>query len=197
MTGPLDEERILGMLSRGEVSENDLAQRDGLDVWVPLRRLIPPKTEPTRLDRALEFAREWSVRFWNALHLDPLRAGLASLLAGCLLIIFPSWTFMLFVPALAAAVFAGAILMTRRHFASGAMLSASALVFPALFLLAGRDAKSARLFAALPAPLIESVVPAKKPSAFPAKPTPCISHSGLALPRPVLPTPTPRAVPPI
>ena len=197
MTGPLDEASVAGMLSRGEVSENDLAQRDGVEVWVPLRRLIPPKTEPTRRDRALEFAREWSVRFWNALHLDPLRAGLASLLAGCLLIIFPRWTFLLFVPALAAAVFAGAILMTRRQFASGAILSAGALILPALFLLAGRDAKSARLFGPLPEPSIESVVPAPKPPAFPAKPTPRISHGGLALPRPVLPTPTPRPVPPI
>ena len=100
-------------------------------------------------------------------------------------------------PALAAAVFAGAILMTRRHFVTGALLSAGALLLPALFLLAGRDAKSARLFPLLPAPSIESVVPAPKPPAFPAKPTPRISHGGLALPQPVLPTPTPRPVPPI
>ena len=197
MIGPLDREEVARMLSRGEVSENDLAQRDGVEVWVPLRRLIPPKTAPTRLDRALGFARAWSLGFWTALHFHPLRVGLASLLVGCLLIIFPHWTLLLFVPALVAAVFAGSILITHRRFATGTSLSAGALILPALFLLAGRDGKSARVIAPLPSPSIESVIPPPKPPEFPPKPTPRVSHGGLALPQPVRPTPPPRPVPPI
>jgi hypothetical protein len=113
MIGPLDRESVIGMLDRGEVSEHDLAQRNGVEVWIPLRRMFPPPAKPTPFDRAREIARGWALKFWTALHFDPLRVGVVSLLVGCLLIIFPRWTFLLFVPALVAAVFAGAILLTR------------------------------------------------------------------------------------
>ena len=196
MIGPLDRESVSGMLARGEVSENDLAQRDGLEVWTPLRRMFPPPPKPTRIELAWNFSRECALKFWQALHADPLRAGLASLLFGCLLLIFPRWTFMLFVPALAAAVFAGALLLTQHRYISGALLSIGALVFPALFLLAGRENSPAgRPFALFGSPLIESIVP-PKPNAR-LKPTPRPTLQGVALPIPVKPTPTPRPVPPI
>ena len=198
MIGPLNRESVVGMIARGEVSENDLAQCGGVEVWVPLRRMFPPKTAPTKLERGLEIARASGLKFWTALHFNPLRVGLASLLAGCVLIVFPRWTFVFFIPALVSAVFAGAILLTRRHFASGASLSVGSLVLPAIFLLAGReDSGIAHRLPLLPSPSIESVIPAPKPPAFPAKPTPPASFSGLALPQPVRPSPTPRPVPPI
>ena len=196
MIGPLDRESVAGMLARREVSENDLAQRDGVEVWVPLRRLFPPPAKPTRVELVRDFARDGALKFWTALHFNPMRVGLASLLAGCLLITFPRWTFLLFVPTLVAAVFAGAILLTRRRFVSGALLSVSALFLPGLFLLAGRDdTNPGSPFQLLGSPLIESVVP-PKPSP-PVKPTPRPSLNGVALPERVRPTPTPRPVPPI
>lgn len=196
MIGPLNPESVSGMLARGEVSEHDLAQRDGVEVWVPLRRLFPPPAKATRFARAGEFARGWAMKFWAALHFDPLRIGLASLLVGCTLIMFPRWTFLLFVPALAAAVFAGALLLTRGRILPGIFLCASALVFPALFLLAGRDdTRPGSPFQLLASPSIESVVPPKPP--VPAKPTPRPSLQGVALPEPVKPAPPPRPVPPI
>ena len=162
MIGPLDRESVIGMLARGDVSENDLAQRDGLEVWTPLRRILPPPPRPTRLERAWSFSRECTLKFWQALHVDPLRVGLASLLFGCLLIIFPRWTFMLFVPALASAVFAGALLLTQHRYLSGALLSIGALVFPALFLLAGREnTQPGRPFDLFGSPSIESIIPPK------------------------------------
>ncbi|MEO7318967.1 MAG: hypothetical protein ABIZ56_08270 [Chthoniobacteraceae bacterium] len=196
MLGPLDRESVVGMLSRGEVSEHDLAQRDGVEVWIPLRRLFPPPPKPTRIALAWDFARDWAMKFWTVLHLDPLRVGVASLLVGCTLIIFPRWTFLLFVPALVAAVFAGALLLTRRRFLTGVSLSFSALIFPPLFLLAGRDDTLPALpFQLLASPSIESVVPPKPP--VPVKPAPLQSLGGVALPLPVQPTPTPLPSPPI
>ena len=196
MIGPLDRESVGGMLARGEVSENDLAQRDGLEVWTPLRRLFPPPPKPTRLALAWGLSRECALKFWQALHADPLRAGLASLLFGCLLIIFPRWTFMLFVPALASAVFAGALLLTRHRYVSGALLSVGALVLPALFLLAGREnPQSGRPIDLFGSPLIDSIVPPKPNARLKSTPRPTLQ--GVALPLPVKPTPTPRPVPPI
>lgn len=195
MIGPVDRETVIGMLARGEVSEHDLAQKDGVEVWVPLRRLFPPPTKPTRFEQAREFATTLGARFWIALHRDPMRIGLASLLAACLFLVFPRWTFLLFVPALVAAVFAGALLVTGRRFAAGIFLIVGALVFPALFLLAGRDdTRPGSAFQMFAAPSIESVVPPKPPA---AKPTPRPTLRGVALPVPVKPTPTPHQVPPI
>lgn len=196
MIGPLDHESVIGMLSRGEVSENDLAQRGGVEVWVPLRRFFPPPAKPTWIELALGHAREWGLKSWAMVHVDPLRIGLASLLAGCVLIIFPRWTFLLFVPALVVAVFAGAILITRRRFVSGALLSVGSLVLPALFLLAGRDDVRPRgRFQLFAAPSIEAVA-TPKPVA-PARPPARASLQGIALPERVQPTPIPRPVPPI
>ena len=198
MIGPLDQAGVAELIARGEVSESDLAQRDGLEVWVPVHRLIPRKTEPTRLHLTLDHAREWALRFWAALHFNPLRIGLACLLGGCVLIILGHWTFPLFVPAFAASVFAGATLLTRHRFVTGAFLSVSAVVLPAVFLLAGRDdGKFARAFPRMPLPSIEPIIAPPKPLAFPQKPTPRASLGGLALPQPVVPTPTPRPVPSI
>ena len=195
MIGPLDRESVIAMLARGEVSKNDLAQRDGLEVWIPLRRMFPASGKTTLLGRAREFAQASGMKFWVALHSDPLRVGLACLLFGCTLLIFPRWTFLLFVPALASAVFAGSLLLTRHRFISGLLLSIGALVFPALFLLAGRDdthpGSPFQLFAS---PSIESVAPPKPAS---IKPTPRPTLQGVALPLPVQPTPSPRPVPPI
>lgn len=196
MIGPFDRESVIEMLARGEVSENDLAQRDGLEVWIPLRQIFPPPTNPTPSGRAWDFARTWGQRSWAALHTDPLRIGLASLLAGCFLIIFPRWTFLLFVPALAIAVFAGALLLTHRRFITGSILSVGALIFPAIFLLAGRDdTHPSSPFQLFGSPSIESVVPPKPP--VPVNPTPRPTLQGVALPLPVKPTPTPRLAPPI
>ena len=200
MLGPLDQTGVAELVARGEVSENDLAQRDGVEVWVPVHRLIPRKTEPTRWDRALGRTREGGLGFWTALHFSPLRIGLACLLGGCVLTILGNWTFPLFVPAFSAAVFAGAILLTRRRFATGSLLSTFAIALPAVFLLAGRDgSRSARAVPAMPPPSIKSVI--ERPNLtqlhFPTKPKPRTSLSGLALPQPVVPTPTPRPVPPI
>ena len=196
MIGPLDRESVIGMLARGEVSENDLAQRDGLEVWIPLRRIFPPPANPTSFGRAWDFVHLWGQRSWAALHADPLRIGLASLLAGCFLIIFPRWTFLLFVPALATAVFAGALLLTHRRFITGAILSAGALILPALFVLAGRDdTRPGSSFELFGSPSIESVVPPKPP--VPVKPTPRPTLQGVALPLPVKATPPPRPAPPI
>ena len=196
MIGPLDRASVIGMLSRGEVSENDLAQRDGLEVWIPLRRMLPPASPPTRFAKARDSSRQCGLKFWAALHLEPLRVGLATLLIGCTLIIFPRWTFLLFVPALAASVFAGALLLTRRRFASGTFLSVGALVFPAIFLLAGHEeARPNRPFQFFGSPSIESIVRPKPPG--PAKPTPRPTLQGVALPLPVQPTPAPRPAPPI
>src|SRR5712671_400837 len=139
MIGPLDQAGVADLIARGEVSEGDLAQHDGLEVWMPVRRLMPRKIEPTPLDRALERASDLGLRFWTALHFNPLRIGVACMLGGCALIILGDWTFILFVPAFVAAVFAGAILLTRRRFVTGAVLSVIALVLPGVFLLAGRD----------------------------------------------------------
>ena len=198
MIGPLAREVVADMLARGEIFEDDLAQRDGIDVWIPLSRLFPPPPPPTRLERASQIARESGLKFWTALHINPLRTGLASLLAGCALIIFPRWTFLLFVPALAAAVFAGAILLTRRQFIAGAFLSASGVILPALFLLAGSDdPRFAGRLSHLPSPFIDPVIATPAPAIFPPKPTPLAHHAGIALPQPVKPTPTPRPVPPI
>ena len=197
MIGPLDQAGVADLITRGEVSDSDLAQRDGVEVWVPVHRLIPRKTKPTRLHLALDRGREGGLRFWAALHLNPLRIGLACLLGGCVLIIFGHWTFLLFVPAFAAAVFAGATLLTRHRFVTGTFLSVSAVVLPAVFLLAGRDdGRLAHALPRMPLPSIEPVIAPPKPLAFPPKP-PRVSLSGLALPQPVVPTPTPRPVPPI
>ena len=200
MLGPLDQTGVAELIAQGEVSENDLAQRDGVEVWVPVHRLIPRRREPTRWDRSLERSREWSLGFWAALHFSPLRIGLACLLGGCVLTILGNWTFPLFVPAFSTSVFAGAILLTRRRFATGLLLSAFAIVLPAAFLLAGRDgAKNVRTLPAMPPPFIKSVI--ERPNLtqlhYPPKPTPRASLGGLALPQPVVPTPTPRPVPPI
>ena len=196
MIGPLDRESVIGMLARGEVSENDLAQRDGLEAWIPLRRMFPPAGKPGRLGLARDFPRVWGLKFWDALQGDPLRTGLASLLFGCALLIIPRWTFLLFVPALAAAVFAGSLLLTRRRFVSGLLLSIGALGLPALFLLAGHDdTRPGRPFQLFASPSIESVVPPKP--AAPVKPTPRPTLQGVALPLPVQPTPPPRPFPPI
>ena len=196
MIGPLDRDYVVEMIARGEVSEHDLAQRDGIEVWVPLRRLFPSPKNPSRIQQARRLAGVWGLKFWTALHFDPLRVGLASLLLGCTLIIFPQWTFLLFVPALASAVFAGAILLTRGRFVSGFLLSAGALVFPALLLLAARDranfGSAIQLYAA---PSIESVVPPMP--VVPAKPTPRPSLRGVALPEPVRAPEPPRPAPPI
>lgn len=196
MIGPLDRESVIGMLARGEVSEHDLAQRAGQEVWIPLRRLLSPLEKATPIERATGFAREGGQRFWNALHADPMRVGLASLFLGCLLIIFPRWTFLLFVPALAAAVFAGSLLLTRRRIISGILLCVGALVLPAVFLLAGREeARPGVSFQLFGSPSIEAVVPPKP--AVAAKPTPRPTLQGVALPIPVMPTTTPRPAPPI
>ena len=194
--GPLDHDRVSGMLARGEVSENDLAQSGGVEVWVPLRRLFPASGKPSRIESAKRHFREAGMSFWAALHFNPLRVGLASLLGGCILIIFQRWTFFLFVPALASAVFAGAILLTRGHCVSGILLSLASLILPGIFLVAGRDDSGARspLRFFLP-PSMESVLPAKPNTV--GKPTPLARHRGLALPQPVRPPPTPRPVPPI
>ena len=198
MIGPLSLEVVADMLARGEIFENDLAQREGIDVWIPLSQLFPAAPPPTRLECAIQISREAGLKFWTALHINPLRTGLASLLAGCVLIIFPRWTILLFVPALAAAVFAGAILMTRRQFITGALLSASGVILPALFLLAGsEDPRFTGKLPHLPSPFIEPVIPTPARAAFPPKPTPLARHAGIALPQPVKPTPTPRPVPPI
>ena len=193
MIGPLDRESVTGMLARGEVSEHDLAQRGGVEVWVPLRQFFPPPAQPTRIMQALEGARECGLRFWTRLHFDPLRIGLASLVAGCILIIFPRWTFLLFVPALVTAVFAGAILLTLRRYVSGASLSVGALVLPALFLLAGRDEpQRGSPFHFLAPPSIEPVTPPDPvPAILPAR----ASLQGIALPERVQPTPRPRPRP--
>ena len=185
------------MLARGEVTGCDLAQRDGIDVWIPLSHLFPSKAPPSQLERAVAMSRAAVLSFWTALHVNPLRIGLACLLAGCALIIFPRWTFLLFVPPLASAVLAGSILLTRRQIASGVLLSVSALGMPALFLLAGRDDTRISREFPLPPPSIDSVIPKPLPPVFPPKPTPPARFGGLALPQPVKPTPTPRPVPPI
>ncbi len=196
MIGPLDRESVIGMLARGEVSEHDLAQRDGDEVWIPLRRMFPPPSKATPFGRATGFFQGAAQRFWNALHADPMRVGLASLLLGCLLIIFPRWTFLLFVPALAAAVFAGSLLLTRRRIISGILLCVGALVLPAVFLLAGRDeARPGGSFQLFGSPSIEAIVPPKP--AVAAKTTPRPTLQGVALPMPVKPTPAPRPAPPI
>ena len=78
MIGPLDRESVIGMLSRGEVSENDLAQRGGVEVWVPLRRFFPAPAKPTRIELELDRARGWGLKFWTRLHFDPLRIGFVS-----------------------------------------------------------------------------------------------------------------------
>jgi len=196
MIGPLDRETVIEMLAHGEVSEHDLAQRDGVEVWIPLRRMFAPPAQATRIERAWDLCREWGMKFWRALHFDPLRVGLASLLIGCTLIIFPSWTFLLFVPTLVASVFAGAILLTRGRVVSGILLSVGALVFPALFLLAGsNNTHPGSPFQLLASPSIESVAPPKP--LLPVKPTPRPSFQGVALPVPVNPTPPPRPAPPI
>jgi hypothetical protein len=196
MIGPLDRESIVGLLARGEVGENDLAQQDGVEIWTPLRRLILSPPESTLIERAWDFLQNGGLRFWTALHFNPLRVGFASLLVGCTLLIFPKWTFLVFVPALAAAVFAGALLLTRGRVLPGISLSIGALVFPALFLLAGRDdTNPGSPFQLLAPPSIEAVMPPKP--AVTAKPTPQPSLQGVALPVPVRPEPTPRPVPPI
>ena len=196
MIGPLDRDSVVELLARGEVSENDLAQQDGVEVWIPLRRLVPAPSAPTRLGRAGNFLRQSGLKFWTALHFNPLRVGLASLLVGCALLIVPQWTFLVFVPALAAAVFAGALLLTRGRIFPGISLSVGALVFPALFLLAGRDdTNPGSPFQLLAPPSIEAVVPQKV--FISAKPTPRPSLQGVALPLPVRPEPTPRPAPPI
>ena len=200
MLGPLNPSGLADLIARGEVSENDLAQRDGVEVWVPVHRLVPRRTEPTRWDRSFEKTRKWGLGFWAALHFNPLRIGLACLLGGCVLTIVGDWTFPLFVPAFSASVFAGAILLTRRRFATGSLLSTFAIALPAVFLLAGRDgAKSTRTGSAMPPPSIESVIqrPNLTQLQFPPKPKARTSLSGLALPQPVVPTPAPRPVPPI
>ena len=202
MIGPLDQEELAALLVLGEVCENDLAQRDGVEVWIPLHRLFPRPKPPTRAERWLAMARKWAMAFWAALNFNPLRIGLACLLAGCVLMIFPRWTLLLFVPLLVGAVFAGALLLTRSRYFSGAALSLAAVVLPLLFLIAGNQndggavSRMAEAFA-LPHPSIEAIIHPPKPPPSPAKPTPLQSFGGVAFPQPVKPTPTPKPVPSI
>ena len=197
MIGPLDRESVIGMLARGEVSENDLAQRDGLEVWTPLRREFPPPPKPTRLELAWNFSRECTLKFWQAWHVDPLRVGLASLLFGCLLIIFPRWTFMLFVPALASAVFAGALLLYAAPVSLRSAFEHRRTRFPRP--LSPRRPRKA------PSRAAHLTYSARPPSSrsFRRNPTRASnprrarpSKASLS-PIPVKPTPTPRPVPPI
>ena len=50
MIGPLDRVSVSGMLARGEVSEHDLAQRGGVEVWVPLRQFFRRRCSPRGSD---------------------------------------------------------------------------------------------------------------------------------------------------
>jgi hypothetical protein len=197
MIGPFEQAEIEEMITRDEIALTDLAQLGDVPMWVPLRQLLD-RQRRTKSD--LDVVRAWAARFWTSLLVRPLPVGLKCLAAGGVLLLVAHWPFLLFGPPFVAALFAGAVLVNERKFAPGLALCAGAVFLPALLLTLLHREPSAGSpepeNTSLPAPVIQSVTRPPAASAPTATPPP-ESFGGLALPRPVRPTPPPKPAPPM
>ncbi len=188
MIGPMTINEIAECLRRGEIAENDLAQRGDQPLWVPLRLLLDLDPSAPLWRRARREALAFWQRFWFCFNAHPFPSGLCSLALAGVLLVLVQWPFLLFGPPLVGAVFAGAILINQRRFGAGIALVLGAVVVPVgMISLLHHPPPPAPLPEVVLAPDIQRVIPTPPP----ATPIPLQTFGGLALPQPARPSPTP------
>jgi len=128
--GPFDESQISEALSRGEISFEDLAWKDGLTEWVRLGDLIekPQQTPPLPKNPIIQNS---SVVQTNVKQ-GAVIGGWVCFVLGTFTMYLSMWTFFIYGPLLLVAFILSIIAMAQRRILGGISLLLTTLVIPSI-----------------------------------------------------------------